>query len=73
VPKVMHQALATSSAQPRARNSFIMNKFRELGFIEYNGGLRIKRLLLDVIFHDRFPVLGKREILRRRMSYSVPT
>ena len=52
VPKVMHQVLATSSAQPRARNSFIMNKFRELEFIAYNGGLRIKRLLLDVILHD---------------------
>jgi hypothetical protein len=36
----------------RSRVNFFMNKFRRLGFIEYNGGLKINNSLLSVVLHD---------------------
>jgi CRP/FNR family transcriptional regulator, cyclic AMP receptor protein len=36
----------------RSRVSHFMNKFRKLGFIEYNGGLEIHNSLLNVVLHD---------------------
>lgn len=36
----------------RSRVSFFMNKFRKLGFIEYNGDLKVHNSLLNVILHD---------------------
>jgi len=36
----------------RARISFFMNKFRDLGFLHYNGGLKINESLLDVVLHE---------------------
>jgi CRP/FNR family cyclic AMP-dependent transcriptional regulator len=36
----------------RARVNFFMNKFRRLGFIEYNGGLKINSSLLSIVLHD---------------------
>ena len=36
----------------RSRVSFFMNKFRKLGFIEYNGELRVRSSLLGVVLHD---------------------
>jgi len=32
--------------------NFFMNKFRDLGFIEYNGGLKVNRSLFSVVLHD---------------------
>ena len=36
----------------RSRVNFFMNKFRKLGFIEYNGGLKINNSLLSVVLRD---------------------
>ena len=36
----------------RSRVNFFMNKFRKLGFIEYNGELRVNNSLLTVVLHD---------------------
>jgi CRP/FNR family transcriptional regulator, cyclic AMP receptor protein len=36
----------------RSRVNFFINKFRRLGFIEYNGGLKINNSLLSVVLHD---------------------
>jgi CRP/FNR family cyclic AMP-dependent transcriptional regulator len=36
----------------RSRVNFFMNKFRKLGLIEYNGGLKINSALLSVVLHD---------------------
>jgi CRP/FNR family cyclic AMP-dependent transcriptional regulator len=36
----------------RSRVSFFMNKFKKLGFIDYNGGLRVHRSLLNIALHD---------------------
>jgi hypothetical protein len=39
----------------RSRVSFFMNRFRKLGFIEYNGRIRVHQSLLNVILHDQLP------------------
>jgi CRP/FNR family cyclic AMP-dependent transcriptional regulator len=52
IPKVSQQALAGMIGTTRSRVSFFMNKFRKLGFIEYNGGLRVHSSLLNVVLHD---------------------
>jgi hypothetical protein len=36
----------------RSRVNFFMNKFRKLGFIEYNGGIKINPSLLSIVLHD---------------------
>jgi CRP-like cAMP-binding protein len=51
-PNITHEVLAEMVGTTRARISFFMNKFRDLGFLEYNGGLRINESLLDVVLHE---------------------
>jgi CRP/FNR family transcriptional regulator, cyclic AMP receptor protein len=36
----------------RSRVNFFMNKFKKLGFIEYNGGLKVNQSLLTIIVHE---------------------
>jgi CRP/FNR family transcriptional regulator, cyclic AMP receptor protein len=50
--KVSQETLAEMIGTTRSRVSFFMNKFRKLGFIEYNGELRVHSSLLGVILHD---------------------
>jgi CRP/FNR family cyclic AMP-dependent transcriptional regulator len=52
LPKVSQEALAEMIGTTRSRVNFFMNKFRKLGFIEYNGGLKINGSLLSVVLHD---------------------
>ncbi len=52
VPKISQQTLAEMIGTTRPRVSFFMNKFRRLGFIEYNGGLEVHKSLLSVVLHD---------------------
>jgi CRP/FNR family transcriptional regulator, cyclic AMP receptor protein len=52
VPKISQVTLAEMIGTTRERVSFFMNKFRKLGFIEYNGGLRIHNSLLSIVLHD---------------------
>ena len=52
IPKVSQETLAEMVGTTRSRVSFFMNKFRKLGLIEYNGGLRINSSLLNVVLHD---------------------
>ncbi len=40
---------------PRSTVSFFMNRFCELGLIDYNGGIRVRKALLNIILHDQFP------------------
>lgn len=51
-PKVSQEVLAAMVGTTRSRVNFFMNKFRRLGFIEYNGGIRINSSLLSVVLHD---------------------
>ena len=52
VPKISQEDLAQMVGTTRARVSHFMNKFRTLGFIEYNGGLEVNSSLLSVVLHD---------------------
>ena len=53
VPKISQETLAEIVGTTRARVSTFMNKFRELGFISYNGHLEVHNSLLNVVLHDR--------------------
>jgi CRP/FNR family cyclic AMP-dependent transcriptional regulator len=46
------ETLAEMIGTTRSRVSFFMNRFRKLGFIEYNGRIRVNKTLLNVILHD---------------------
>jgi CRP/FNR family cyclic AMP-dependent transcriptional regulator len=52
IPKVSQELLASRIGTTRSRINFFMNKFRKLGFIEYNGGLKVHSSLLRVVVHD---------------------
>jgi CRP/FNR family cyclic AMP-dependent transcriptional regulator len=55
VPMLQHmsqETLAEMVGTTRSRVSMFMNKFRRMGFIDYNGGIKIKKSLLTVVLHD---------------------
>ena len=52
LPKISQETLAEMIGATRTRVNFFMNKFRKLGFIEYNGGLKVNSSLLTVVLHD---------------------
>jgi len=52
VPKISQETLAEMVGTTRSRVSFFMNRFRKLGFIHYNGGLKVHSSLLNVVLHD---------------------
>jgi CRP/FNR family transcriptional regulator, cyclic AMP receptor protein len=53
VPKISQETLAEMVGTTRSRVSFFMNRFRKLGFVDYNGdGLQVHSSLLNVVLHD---------------------
>jgi CRP/FNR family cyclic AMP-dependent transcriptional regulator len=52
IPKMSQETLAEIVGTTRSRVSFFMNRFRDLGFIEYNGGLHVNSSLLNIVLHD---------------------
>ena len=52
IAKVSQETLAEMVGTTRSRVSTFMNKFRKLGFIEYNGDLKVHNSLLNVVLHD---------------------
>src|SRR6266513_5475915 len=53
VPKISQETLAEMIGTTRSRVSFFMNRFRKLGFVDYNGGgLQVHTSLLNVVLHD---------------------
>jgi CRP/FNR family cyclic AMP-dependent transcriptional regulator len=52
LPKVSQETLAEMIGTTRSRVNFFMNKFRKLGFIEYNGKIKINKSLLTVVLHE---------------------
>jgi CRP-like cAMP-binding protein len=52
---IPQETLADMIGTTRSRVSFFMNRFRKLGFIEYNGRIRVHQSLLNVILHDHLP------------------
>jgi len=52
IPKISQETLAEIIGTTRSRVSFFMNRFRKLGFIDYNGELKVHSSLLNVVLHD---------------------
>jgi CRP/FNR family cyclic AMP-dependent transcriptional regulator len=52
LPKVSQETLAEMIGTTRSRVNFFMNKFKKLGFINYDGGLHVNDSLLSVVLHD---------------------
>ena len=52
IPKISQETLAEMVGTTRSRVNFFMNKFRDLGFIKYNGDIKINTSLLSVVLHD---------------------
>ena len=52
LPKITQETLAEMIGTTRSRVSFFMNKFRKLGFIEYNDHLEVHNSLLSIVLHD---------------------
>ncbi len=52
IPKISQETLADMVGTTRSRVSFFLNKFRKLGFIDYNGSLRIRSSLLNIVLLD---------------------
>ena len=52
IAKVSQETLAEMIGTTRSRVSYFMNKFRRLGFINYNGGLHVHSSLLNIVHHD---------------------
>jgi len=55
IPPITQETLAEMIGTTRSRVSFFMNRFRELGFIEYKDRIRVHKSLLNVILHDQMP------------------
>jgi CRP/FNR family cyclic AMP-dependent transcriptional regulator len=55
IPHITQETLADMIGTTRSRVSFFMNRFRKMGFIEYNGRIHVHQSLLNVILHDQLP------------------
>ncbi len=53
IPEITQETLADMIGTTRSRVSFFMNRFRKLGFIEYNGRIRVNKSLLNIVLHDQ--------------------
>ncbi len=58
IPKISFEALAEMVGTTVSRVGFFMKKFRKLGFIDYNGELKINNSLLNVVLHDQFVTMA---------------
>ncbi|HWB31851.1 MAG TPA: Crp/Fnr family transcriptional regulator [Acidobacteriaceae bacterium] len=55
IPPITQETLAHMIGTTRSRVSFFMNRFRKMGFVEYNGRIRVHKSLLNVILNDQLP------------------
>lgn len=53
LPRISQETLAEMVGTTRSRVSFFMNRFRKLGFIDYDGQIKVHRSLLNVILHEQ--------------------
>jgi CRP-like cAMP-binding protein len=52
IPKISQEVLAEMVGTTRGRINFFMNRFRKLGFIQYNGTIQVHPSLLSIVLHD---------------------
>jgi CRP-like cAMP-binding protein len=55
IPPITQETLAEMIGTTRSRVSFFMNRFRKLGYISYNGRIRVHKSLLNVVLQDQLP------------------
>jgi CRP/FNR family cyclic AMP-dependent transcriptional regulator len=55
IPPITQETLAEMVGTTRSRVSFFMNRFRRLGFIDYNGRIQVHKSLLKAVLLDRLP------------------
>jgi CRP/FNR family cyclic AMP-dependent transcriptional regulator len=55
IPPITQETLAEMIGTTRSRVSYFMNRFRKLGFIEYNGRIHVNKSLLNIVLHDQLP------------------
>jgi CRP-like cAMP-binding protein len=55
IPHVTQETLAKMIGTTRSRVSFFMNRFRKLGYVDYNGRIRVHTSLLNMVLHDALP------------------
>ena len=75
IPKISQETLAEMIGTTRSRVSFFMNRFRKLGFIEYNGRIKVHKSLRNAVLLDRLPEVTPRGLqLRplRELDRSLP-
>jgi CRP/FNR family cyclic AMP-dependent transcriptional regulator len=72
IAKINQETLAEMIGTTRSRVSFFMNKFRKLGFIEYNGGLHVHSSLLNVILLDQEPRRAGQQAAVARARVAAP-
>ena len=53
LPEITQETLAEMIGTTRSRVSFFMNRFRKMGFIQYNGRIKVDKSLLNVVLHDQ--------------------
>lgn len=53
IAKISHQTLAEMIGTTRPRVSYFMNRFRKLGFIDYNGHIKVHKSLLNLVLHEQ--------------------
>jgi CRP/FNR family cyclic AMP-dependent transcriptional regulator len=53
IAKISQETLAQMIGTTRARVNTFMNKFRDLGFIDYNGGIEVHSSLLNAVLHEK--------------------
>jgi CRP-like cAMP-binding protein len=58
IAKISQETLAEMIGTTRSRVSFFMNRFRKLGFIDYNSGIAVHRSFLNIILHDQPQIKG---------------
>ena len=76
IPPITQETLADMIGTTRSRVSFFMNRFRKLGFVEYNGRIRVHKSLLNVVLHDHLSeqntsgpdLVSTRKRIPRRLS-----
>jgi CRP/FNR family cyclic AMP-dependent transcriptional regulator len=69
LPPITQEALAEMIGTTRSRVSFFMNRFRSLGYIDYNGRIRVHKSPLNVVLHDQLP---EQNASRPNISNAVP-
>ena len=61
IANISQETLAEMIGTTRSRVSHFMNKFRQLGFIDYNGTLEVHSSLLSVVLHDQPQIKSERD------------